>query len=222
MSRYVASLLACSLGLPIACKTPTTLTTGGASKPAERGRTYAWSFDDIVANGPATAFVPVLGEWKVQAEATAPSKPNVLRQKGSFGGADFPRTIVRDLVFTDLTVSVRCRPESGSTDRACGLMLRLKDSDNYYVTRANALEANVRLYRVVDGDRQQLDSASVGVSSGQWHTLEATARGTTLTVSWNGTQLLHWTDATFARGKIGLWTKADSVTAFDDLQATAE
>jgi hypothetical protein len=202
--------------------TPTKLTTAGGDTPAEKGRTYRWTFDDGPAGGAPSAFVSVLGQWNVQAEQSAPSKPNVLRQTGSFGDPDFPRILVEDLTFTDLTVRVRCRPESGNTDQACGLVFRLKDSDDYYVTRANALEGNVRLYRVVGGDRQQFASASLAVTSGEWHTLEASARGASLVVKWDGAEVITTTDTSFERGKIGLWTKADSVTAFDDLEATTE
>jgi len=130
--------------------------------------------------------------------------------------------VVRGLSFADLALSVQCRPESGSLDQACGLMFRVVDSDNYYITRANALEDNVRLYRVVRGDRQEIASADLRVTAGEWHTLEATARGTSLSVKWDGKPLLSATDATFAKGKVGLWTKADSVTAFRTFEATAE
>jgi 3-keto-disaccharide hydrolase len=215
--------IACSTSA-VACakKTPTSLTTGGGETPAEKGKTYRWTFDDAAAGAAPATFVSVLGDWKVQAEPTAPSQPNVLRQTGTFGNPDFPRIIVKDLTFTDLTVRVRCRPEAGSTDEACGLMFRLKDSENYYITRANALEGNVRLYRVVSGDRQQFASASQTVTAGAWHTLEATARGKTLAVSWDGANVITADDDTFKSGKVGLWTKADSVTAFDDFEATAE
>jgi hypothetical protein len=209
------TLLACS-------KAATNFTTGGADTPAEKGKTYTWSFDAASAGALPADFISVLGDWKVAAESTAPSVPNVLRQTGQYGDPDFPRIVVKDLTFTDLTLRVRCRPESGSTDQACGLIFRLKDSDNYYITRANPLEGNVRLYHVVSGDRVQFASANASIASGQWHTLEASAHGTALTVTWDGVQVISATDATFARGKIGLWTKADSVTAFDDLEATAE
>lgn len=213
---YISALAACQK------PAPTNFTTGGGEVPAEKGRTYQWRFDDATAGSLPADLINVLGDWKVDSDASAPSAPNVMRQKGRFGDPDFPRVVIRDLKFTDLTVRVRCRPESGGTDQACGLMFRLRDSDNYYVTRANALEGNVRLYRVVAGDRQQFASANAAVASGQWHTLEATARGQTLTVSWDGAAVINATDATFDKGKIGLWTKADSVTAFDDLEATAE
>ena len=201
---------------------PTNFTTGGKDVAAEKGRTYRWNFDAGATGGLPGELANVLGDWKIAAESTAPSGPNVLRQTGHYGDPDFPRVLVNDLTFTDLTIKVRCRPESSGTDQACGLVFRAKDSNNYYVTRANALEANVRLYRVVDGGRQQFAGADLPVTSGQWHSLQATARGTALTVEWDDKPVIHATDATFASGKAGLWTKADSVTAFDDLEVTAE
>ena len=114
--------------------------------------------------------------------------------------------------------SVRFKAVSGRGDRAGGLAVRLMDADNYYVVRANALEDNVRLYRVVKGDRQQLSSASVKVSSGAWHTLTLRAEGDRLSVYFDGKPLLTQTDRTFTSlGKVALWIKADSVTHFDQL-----
>ncbi len=202
--------------------TPTTFTTAGGEVAVERGRTYRWDFDESPTSALPEGFVRVLGDWKVETEATAPSAPHVLRQTGSFRNPDFPRVLVKELTFADLILRVRCRPESGKVDRACGLLFRAKDSDNYYVTRANPLEGNVRLYEVVNGSRKQLASADLEVTSGEWHTLEVRARGPELSVSWDGHEVISASDATFERGKIGLWTKADSVTAFDDLEATAE
>ena len=97
-------------------------------------------------------------------------------------------------------------------------MFRVQDSDNFYVTRANALVGNVRLYHVIKGSRVEFASADRKVTSGEWHTLEATAKRTTLSVKWDGEVVITATDSTFAKGRIGLWTKADSVTAFDDLR----
>jgi hypothetical protein len=197
-------------------------TTGGGNVPAERGRTYRWTFDTNAAGSTPPDFINVLGQWGVSADGTAPSAPNIFRQTEDYYTGDFPRIVVRDLTFTDLTVRVRCRPDSGSTDQACGIMFRLRDSENYYITRANALEGNVRLYRTVAGDRQEFASANRSVTAGRWHTLEATARGSSFTIRWDGETVITATDTTFTSGKIGLWTKADSVTSFDDLEATAE
>jgi hypothetical protein len=199
--------------------TPTTFTTGGPEVMAERGRPYQFSFDDAAGPLPA-AMSNVLGQWTRSPDATAPSGPNVLQQGGQFSNPDYPRVLVNELTFQDATVSVRCRMDAGSIDRACGLMFRAQDSDNYYVTRANALESNIRFYRVVAGSRMQLASANKEVTSGAWHLLEATTAGDEITVRWDGEQVMRSRDATFAKGKIGLWTKADSVTAFDDLEAT--
>jgi hypothetical protein len=197
-------------------------TTGGNNVPAEIGRTYSWNFDGDAAGALPDDLINVLGDWAVAEDGSSPSTPNLVRQSGSFGNPDFPRVVVKDLDFDNLAVSVRCRAESGDTDQACGLMFRFQDSDNYFITRANALEGNVRLYRVVDGVREQFASADLDVTANDWHTLSATARGAELTVSWDDQQVIAASDSTFASGKIGLWTKADSVTAFDDLQATAE
>jgi len=216
-------LLAVALSTGACAKpTPTQFITGGDDVSAEAGRTYRWSFDGTAAGSLPSDFLSVLGNWTTDSDPTAPSAPNVLRQTGAFKSPDFPRVIVKSLTFTDVTVRVRCRPDKGDIDRACGIVFRVKDSDNYYLTRANALEDNVRLYHVVNGDRQEFASADLTVTTGQWHTLEVTARGTQLRVSWDGHPVLGASDTTFTKGKIGLWTKADSVTAFDDLEVIAQ
>jgi hypothetical protein len=223
--NWAVVVAAAAVGLAgAACRAPAELklSDAGPDDSAVPGMTYVWNFDSDAAGGSPAGFAAVLGDWTVAADATAPSLPNVLRQTGAFGSGDFPRIFVTDVSFADLSVSVRCRPESGSTDEACGLMFRLVDEDNYFITRANALEGNVRLYKVVGGARLQIGSAAAPVTAGEWHTLAATACGSALTVSWDGAALISLDDATFAGGKIGLWTKADSVTAFDDLTATAQ
>ncbi|TXH23641.1 MAG: hypothetical protein E6Q99_07725 [Elusimicrobia bacterium] len=204
------------------CESGDNFSMGGQDVPVPAGQVKKWSFDaDSQGTLPAD-FINVLGAWQVAADPTAPSAANVLRQSGSFNNSDFPRVLVRDLSFGDLKLKVRCRPESGSADQACGLVFRAQDSDNYFITRANALEASVNLYRVLQRERQFITGASANVTAGTWQALEVVAQGSAITVSWNGAQLISATDATYARGKIGLWTKADSVTAFDELEATAQ
>jgi hypothetical protein len=108
---------------------------------------------------------------------------------------------------------------AGKGDRAGGLAVRLTDADNYYVVRANALEDNVNLYRVIKGRRQQIKGASAKVSSGEWHTIGLKAQGPRLSVSFDGKPLFTAEDRTFpGPGKVALWTKADSVTRFDRLE----
>ncbi len=121
-------------------------------------------------------------------------------------------------MIADLEATTRFKPVSGKVDQAGGLAVRLADSNNYYLTRANALEDNVSFYRVVKGRRQELASANVKVSAGEWHTLTLRADGNSFTVSFDGKQLLSHADSTFTGpGKVALWTKADSVTRFEFL-----
>jgi hypothetical protein len=120
-------------------------------------------------------------------------------------------------VAKDIDVSVRFKPISGEVDQAAGLIVRVLDTGNYYVARANALEDNVRLYKVVDGDREQFAGVDTVVKQGQWQTLGLRAEGDRFEVL-NGDVLFSATDDTFSQeGRVGLWTKADSLTHFDDL-----
>jgi hypothetical protein len=190
---------------------------GGGDTPADPGSTTTWSFDE--APEMPDGIDVVEGTWAVDADSDATSPPNVFRQSGE---GTYPRILIRDLVYGDVELSVRCRPETGSVDQACGLLFRAVDSDNYLVTRANALEDNVRLYTVVDGNRVEFASADLEVSAQEWHTLAVALVGDRITVRWDDAVVLDETDTTFREpGNIGVWTKADSVTAFDDLTATA-
>ena len=219
--RVLPIVLLAALCVP-GCQPAENFTMGGQDTPSPIGRTQKWSFDGSSVGALPADFISVLGVWSVAAEGSAPSSPNVLRQTASYGDPDFPRVLVKDLTFANLKIKVRCRPESGSIDQACGLIFRAVDSDNYYITRANALENNVRVYRVIARNREVFQTADVPVIAGQWHTLEATAVGAQITITWDGTQGITVMDQTDTNGKIGLWTKADSVTAFDDLEATAQ
>ena len=161
------------------------------------------------------------GKWVVQAIEDAPSGKNVLVQ------TDADRTDYRfpiaytGPVMKDLRLTVKCKPVSGKEDQGCGLIFRLKDDDNYYVTRANALEDNVRLYHVVKGDRRQFAGWNGKVASGKWHDLAVEAEGDHFQVFYDGKKVIDAHDKTFPdAGKFGVWTKADSVIQFDDLTAT--
>ena len=160
----------------------------------------------------------------VKSDASAPSPPNVLAQL-SDDKTDyrFPLAIADDGSFEDLELSVKFKAVSGEIDRAAGMMFRLKDSNNYYIVRANALEGNYRLYRVVNGNRQQIAGANLKVGSGEWHELRVECVGNRITCYYDGEKKIEATDDTFKEaGKVGLWTKADSVTYFDDLTVTAK
>jgi hypothetical protein len=162
-------------------------------------------------------------KWTVEAEPTAPSKPNVLKQSGR---ATFPVATKSDTSIRDGFVEVKFKAVAGSEDRAAGIIWRAKDADNYYVVRANALEDNVVLYKTIKGIRTSLEivgrrggyGVSTPVPSGQWHVLRCDFAGRRFRVTYDGQPLFEVEDTTIAQaGMIGLWTKADSVTLFDDL-----
>lgn len=172
-------------------------------------------------------------KWEVLADPTAPSKPNVLAQTSSDKtDGRFPLAILDSSSFKDGAVSVKCKTVSGEGDRACGMVWRYRDPNNYYLVRANALEDNVVLYKVENGRRLSLPPKGTirgtygvkhKVPSGEWNTLQVTAQGNLFTVTFNGKKLFDVEDATFpAAGKVGLWTKADSVTYFDDFQVDSK
>jgi hypothetical protein len=118
---------------------------------------------------------------------------------------------------------VKFKAVSGEVDRAAGMVFRLKDANNYYIVRANALEGNYRLYHVVKGRRVQFAGANVKVASGEWHELRVECVGNHITCYYDNEKKIDATDETFKEaGKVGLWTKADSVTYFDDLRVTAK
>lgn len=153
-------------------------------------------------------------QWAVTADPTAPSKPNVLMQKGK---GTFPWAAKPDAALSDGFVQVKFKAISGKEDQAGGLMWRWKDGDNYYVARANALENNVSLYYTANGRRNTIKYVKAPVPLDSWHTLRADFTGTTVKVSLNGKIYIEEQDNHITgSGAVGVWTKADSVTAFDD------
>lgn len=127
--------------------------------------------------------------------------------------------VLEDKKLSDVDVSVRFRPVSGREDASGGIIFRAKDGQNYLLVRANALENNFRLYTIVSGKRSTIASARVNEPKlGQWHTIRVVATGRKIQAYLNGALLLDHTDTTFTEGWVGLWTKADSVTEFADLE----
>ena len=121
--------------------------------------------------------------------------------------------------FADLDVAVHVRPIAGKEDASGGIIFRAKDGRNYLLVRTNALENNFRLYTVVNGRRSTIASANVaGPKLGEWHKIRVVAKGPKIQAYLNDSLLLDHEDKTFAGGWIGLWTKADSVTEFADLE----
>ena len=157
------------------------------------------------------------GKWVVRAEKGA-DKNHVLAQEGGDTTDNrFPVAVLKDGAYKDVALSVRARPLSGHVDQAFGLVWRYKDARNYYVTRCNALEDNCRVYHVVDGVRRQFGNQDLKVTTNTWHTVKVRATGDRLGVFFDGNRVFDGTDDTFREaGKVGLWTKADSIIEFDD------
>ena len=170
-------------------------------------------------------------KWEVVKDDTAPSRPNVFAQTSNDRtGGRFPLAVYEKSNLKDGVLSVKFKTISGNTDQAAGLIWRYKDPDNYYIVRANALEDNVVLYKVENGERLALapkgtPSRTYGVKhrvpKHTWSTLSLSFQANVFTVSFDGQKLFEVEDFTFTNaGKVGLWTKADSVTHFDDFQVT--
>ena len=172
------------------------------------------------------------GVWVVKQDATAPSAPNVLAQTDADPVSyRFPVCVYEGFSAKDVDVSVKYKPVSGREDQAAGIVWRYRGQNNYYIVRANANENNVVLYKVENGVRTDLPLVGKGrtygvkakVPSGEWGTLRVVATGGLFEVYSNGAKLFEVRDSTFpGAGKVGLWTKADSVTLFDDLEIRAK
>lgn len=221
MNRKNVRFLATGVALLV-----TSIGIGGAQVTRQGATSGAVTYDfekDTVGQPPAgfTSYATgggPPGKWVVQEMSDAPSGKHVVTQTDA-NKTDyrFPVLIADKGEYADVDVSVKGKPISGKIDQGIGLVFRFRDPKSYYVVRANALENNFRLYRMVNGKRLQFAGANVKVATGQWHTLRVVAEGDHIVCYYDGKKLIDAHDKTYTTGKIGLWTKADSVTAFDDL-----
>ena len=190
-------------------------------------------FDELELGRPPAGFSTALTgggpppSWEIRKDASAPSGSNMLLQVSSDAtNYRFPICVYEGWSARDVAVSVRFKPISGQVDQAAGLVWRYQDPDNYYVVRANALEDNVVLYKVERGRRSDLKpkgswfgyGKAAEVPRGTWSALRVRAQGSHFDIWLDDEHLFQVRDETFSEpGRVGLWTKADSVTAFDDL-----
>ena len=190
----------------------TTLLAGGAFSKTI-------NFDDATPGKSPTGWTATMTgsgkpKWTVEKDASAPSKPNVLKQSGE---ATYPVCLKNEPGIKDGFVEVKFKPIAGKEDQAGGVVWRAKDADNYYIARANALEDNVTIYHTIKGRRVAFKNVNHPVKSGVWHTLRVDFQGNQFTVTFDGKKVIEATDAQIAdAGMVGVWTKADSVTLFDD------
>lgn len=190
------------------------LVMAGQAPPAKASE---WTFDTDPAGGLPAGATVFSGSWAVRAEAGAPSPPNALCQTRP---AEFPALSLSETAYSDATIEARFKPISGREDQAAGIIFRIRDKNNYYIVRANALEGNVNIYKYVRGRRTFIKGTNANVSSNRWQQLGVEATGSRIRGSLNGHPVVEAADDTFKVGKIGLWTKADSVTCFDDVRVT--
>ncbi len=181
-----------------------------------------WNFDGDTPGTIARGFGDETGEWKVVADDSAPSKPNVLAQQAKNSRSTFNLTLVADTDYKDVDISVTMKAVAGKQDQGGGLVWRAKNGKNYYVCRYNPLEGNFRVYKVQNGRRSELQSAGIPSQPG-WHILRVEMIGSRIYCSFDGKRYLDVRDSTLeAGGMIGLWTKSDAQTLFDDLTVNME
>ena len=200
-------------------KTKTAATLGVTAALVAAAAADAVNFDELKTGVPPPGWTATKtgsgdARWTIEADATAPSKPNVLKQSGT---ATYPICVKDEPSLKDGFVEVKFKPVSGREDQAGGVIWRARDAKNYYVARANALEDNVTIYHTINGRRTEKKRTSMKVAANVWHTLRVDFAGSHFTVTYDGRKAIEWDDETFKdAGKVGVWTKADSVTLFDD------
>ena len=176
-----------------------------------------WTFDDDEAGAIAKGFTNEVGEWKVAAS----DQGKALAQLAKNPNSVFNVTLISDTNAKDVDLSVRMKAIAGEHDQGGGLVWRAKDAKSYYLARYNPLEDNYRLYHVVGGKRTLIQNVDIAHSDG-WHTLRVTMTGDQITCYYDGKKYLEAKDSTFPEaGKIGLWSKADAQSHFDDLVLAA-
>jgi hypothetical protein len=185
-----------------------------------------WPFDDIPVNQLPSHFIlgtffdgRPSGDWKVITTPKALSPPQVLAQlRDKNAEHNYNMLLVDNVQAANLDLVVSFLPISGRADMGGGLIWRAQDDRNYYLARANPLEQNIRIYRVVKGFRRVLKNFDRIIDVRKWHTLRVVQRGCQVQVVYDGEQVFDLCDETFKEGQIGLWTKSDAVTYFDDLR----
>jgi len=228
MKKIIVSLFALSFFLFVGCGEEQANGEKGRHEEqvVYKGEPEVWNFDNDKQGEIAGGFSNQVtgkdgpGKWEIIKDDTAPSKPNVIAQTSlEHFGYHFGMAVNENDAYDDLELIVKFKGVEGKEDQGGGPVWRYQDNNNYYIARANPLEDNFRVYKVVDGRRIQMDSARLKVTSGEWHTIKVIARKDQIHCFYDGQSYLEVKDDTFQKaGKVGLWTKADAVTYFDDLE----
>ncbi len=226
-AQYEVTMLAGEECVEVAIDATSGKVLGVRKERMETTAGHRWNFDKDPAGESPPGWIirqnnptKQLAAWTIEPSADAVSKPNVLNVKTENGNATFNLALVEKAVYRDLHLTVKIRANTGEDDQGGGLIWRCKDENNYYVCRINPIENNFRLYKMVNGKRTKLQSADFETPAGQWFTLRVRMKGNEITCYCNGRKWLEARDDTFPdAGMIGLWTKADACSSFDDLRA---
>ena len=186
-------------------------------KNKEKEGKTVWTFQDDAEGKIAKGFKGESGEWKI----VTVEGERVLAQQAKNSSSTFNLVLATDVHAKDVDLGVKMKAVAGEIDQGGGLVWRARDKNNYYLARFNPLEDNFRLYKVQDGKRSQFASTDIKATPG-WHTLRVTMKGERIEYFFDGKKQLEHSDSTFKdAGMIGLWSKADAQTYFDDLTLTA-
>lgn len=217
------SILVLALAVPVLAQNKPNL------QPTLQSPKAAWNFDKDEVGKPSpgwrtaeTSGTGKTGKWTVAKDDSAPSKPNVLKLETQADGKTYNLCIAEKSSFKDLDLRLRIKSNSGEEDQGGGPIWRCKDENNYYICRINPLEGNFRVYKVENGKRSELKSAKVETKTGQWYEVRAVMVGDKIECYVDGKKHPDATDDTFKdAGKVGLWTKADASSSFDDVAVNA-
>jgi len=190
-----------------------TLSLSNATLKAQTDVTF--NFDNEEIGGLPADWTAATSTWMIATDGTN----KAMKQAGKSDGDRFNICVQNRLKYQDFEMEVRIKALEGEEDRGGGLVWRYIDAKNYYITRANPLENNFRVYKVVNGNRKQMQSANVKLTSGEWFTIKVVTTGNKIDCYYNGQKLLSHIDDTYKEaGLVGFWSKADAVSLFDDLK----
>jgi hypothetical protein len=185
----------------------------------------AWTFDNDAAGNPPAGWTSGYtnteegrAKWTVEKHEKPMTGPNALRLEAHSGGRAFNLAMIDGTSYEDVDVRARLCPNTGKEDQGGGLIWRCKDADNYYVCRINPLEDNFRVYHVIKGKREMIKSVDVPTEAGKWYAVRAKMMGDHIMCFLDGKKLLDARDTSIkGPGMIGLWTKADASSSFDNV-----
>ncbi len=198
-----------------------------SAEKGDQGGEFEWTFDGEQIGGLPKGFratetsgTGTRATWKVVADVSAQSKSQIVAlTESKNSGQTYNLLIAQKTQFKDLEIEVMVKALGGKEDQGGGPIWRAKDENNYYISRWNPLEDNFRVYFVKNGRRKQIGTATIKADPTAWHKIKIEHKGNRLVAEFDGRKLIELRDDTFPdAGMVGLWTKADATTGFDDFE----